>query len=206
MRGYGSPGLADKNERPLYSLRDSSFAAARHSCFSCQRLQKSLCAGMETTPRERECQRLSSGKNFLCHSVAGRPIGDGPPAGRGAARDGTSGSPGRRACCGHVSGNGDGDGDAQDGMGDGQRIQVAIAEKHQAGQRTPDDGERRQNRVGQVGEGKQAGRREGRPGADWVAGAAVATGRSTAAGTAALPTRWRRPRSPRSAAESLRPM
>jgi len=60
-----------------------------------------------------------------------------------------------------MAGHRDSNGDAEDGMGHGQRIKVAVTEKKQAGQRPPQDGEHDQHGVGQVGNRKQASRRKG---------------------------------------------
>lgn len=57
--------------------------------------------------------------------------------------------------------NGDGYADTEDGMGDGQRINVARAEEDEAGGQSPDHGQRRKDWIGQVGEREYAGRDEG---------------------------------------------
>ena len=49
-------------------------------------------------------------------------------------------------------GNGDGDADAEDGVGDGQRIDVARADEDEAGGESPDQRQRREDRIGQMGE------------------------------------------------------
>jgi hypothetical protein len=55
------------------------------------------------------------------------------------------------------AGDGDGHADAEDGVGDGQRIEVAIAQKEKAGGETPHRCDGREDGVGQVGEREHGG-------------------------------------------------
>jgi hypothetical protein len=61
----------------------------------------------------------------------------------------------------HRTGNGDGNADAKDGVRDGERIQVPVAKKNQAGGESPNECQRRQDRIGQMRESKQARCRKG---------------------------------------------
>lgn len=60
---------------------------------------------------------------------------------------------------GERPGQGDGDGDAEDGVRDGEGIEVAIAKEEEAGGESPDEGDDGEDGVGQVGEreGKACG-------------------------------------------------
>jgi len=50
--------------------------------------------------------------------------------------------------------NGDGERDSQNGVHDGQRIEIAIVEKEQAGGQSPKQGDGRENGAGQMGRGE----------------------------------------------------
>jgi hypothetical protein len=65
----------------------------------------------------------------------------------------------------HVVTDGAGDGesyrDAKDGVGDGQGIEVTVAEEEEAGGESPEGGDGGEDGVGQVGEREEGGCREG---------------------------------------------
>jgi len=58
------------------------------------------------------------------------------------------------------AGHGDGESDSQDGVGDGQRHQVTVAQEEQAGRVPPDEGSHGEDGVGKVGERKDGGGRQ----------------------------------------------
>lgn len=61
------------------------------------------------------------------------------------------------------SGDGDRYGDAEDGVGQGQRIDIAAAQKHKAGAQAPNERDRREDGVGEMGEGEHNRRGQRRP-------------------------------------------
>ena len=62
-----------------------------------------------------------------------------------------------------VVGDGDREAHAEDAVRESQRVEVAIAQEEQAGDRTPNQGERDQNGVRDVGDGEEhGGERDGR--------------------------------------------
>ena len=56
-----------------------------------------------------------------------------------------------------VVGDGDGEAHAEDAVGESERVEVAIAQEEQAGERAPDQGERDEHRIGDVGDGEEDG-------------------------------------------------
>ena len=66
----------------------------------------------------------------------------------------------------HRRWNGDGERDSQDGVRQGQRIEIAIVEKEQAGGEAPKQGDGHENGAGQMGRGEDERGDEG--GEFWV--------------------------------------
>lgn len=60
------------------------------------------------------------------------------------------------------SGDGDGDGNTHDGVRHGQWIEVAVLNEEQAGGETPDQGDRREQWIGQMSEREKDSRKERR--------------------------------------------